>query len=56
MNIKKLNEEFRKLLEGDVVSFADFKRQKEAEKSLNEALHIDIKKIKIRWCEGENKN
>ena len=52
MNIKKLNEEFRKLLEGDVVSFADFKRQKEAEKNLNEAIHIDIKKIKIRWCES----
>ena len=52
MNIRQLNEEFRKLLEGDVVSFADFKRQKEAEKNLNQALHIDIKKIKIRWCEG----
>lgn len=52
MNIKKLNEELRALLEGDVVSFADFKRRKEAEKNLNEAIHIDIKKIKIRWCES----
>lgn len=51
MDIKKLNEELKALLEGDVVSFTDFKRQKEAEKNLNEAIHIDIKKIKIRWCE-----
>ena len=51
MDIKKLNEELKVLLEGDVVSFYRFKRQKEAEKNLNEAIHIDIKKIKIRWCE-----
>ena len=51
MNIKKLNEEFRKLLEGDVVSFADFKRQKEAEKNLKDAFQINIKKITIKWCE-----
>lgn len=51
MDIKKLNEELKAILEGDVVSFVDFKRQKEAEKNLNEAIHIDIKKIKIRWCE-----
>lgn len=51
MNIKKLNEELRKLLEGDVVSFADFKRQKEAEKNLKDAFQINIKKITIKWCE-----
>ena len=51
IDISALNEELKSLLEGDVVSFADFKRQKEAEKNLNEAIHIDIKKIKIRWCE-----
>ena len=51
MNIKKLNEELRALLEGDVVSFADFKRQKEAEKNLKDAFQINIKKITIKWCE-----
>ena len=51
MNIKQLNEELRKLLEGDVVSFADFKRQKEAEKNLKDAFQINIKKITIKWCE-----
>lgn len=51
MNIKKLNEELRKLLEGDVVSFVDFKRQKEAEKNLKDAFQINIKKITIKWCE-----
>ena len=51
MNIKKLNEELRALLEGDVVSFMDFKRQKEAEKNLKDAFQINIKKITIKWCE-----
>lgn len=51
MNIKKLNEELRALLEGDVVSFTDFKRQKEAEKNLKNAFQINIKKITIKWCE-----
>ena len=51
MNIKQLNEELRKLLEGDVVSFADFKRQKEAERNLKDAFQINIKKITIKWCE-----
>lgn len=51
MDIKKLNEELRALLEGDVVSFADFKRQKEAEKNLKNAFQINIKKITIKWCE-----
>ena len=51
MDIKKLNEELRALLEGDVVSFMDFKRQKEAEKNLKDAFQINIKKITIKWCE-----
>lgn len=51
MDIKKLNEELRALLEGDVVSFTDFKRQKEAEKNLKNAFQINIKKITIKWCE-----
>ena len=32
MNIRKLNEELDKLLEGDVISFADFKRNKYAQR------------------------
>lgn len=51
MRIKDLNETLKSLLEGDVVSFADFKRQKEAQKNLDEALHISINKIKVNWCE-----
>lgn len=51
IDISALNEELKSLLEGDVVSFADFKRQKEAEKNLENALQINIKKIKINWCE-----
>lgn len=41
----------KKLTEGDVINFADFKRQKEAQKNLDNALQINIKKIIIKWCE-----
>lgn len=51
-NLTNFNNYTCSILEGDVISFTDFKRQKEAEKNLNEAIHVDIKKIKIRWCES----
>ena len=60
MNIKKLNEELRALLEGDVVSFADFKRRKEAEKNRQEEKDIldEIKKEKnsfLFWRKNRSK-
>lgn len=59
---KKLNEQLERFLEGDVVSFADFKRKKrgaeaakEIEKELTDEmskmLFIEIGKVKVEWAE-----
>lgn len=63
MDFKTLNEALNKLLEGDVVSFVDFKRKKqndqfekehgdEIQKSLDKFLLIEIKDVEIVWAEG----
>lgn len=59
---KKLNEQLERFLEGDVVSFADYKRKKrgaeaakEIEKELTDEmskmLFIEIGKVKVEWAE-----
>lgn len=68
---KQLNEALEKLLEGNVVSFADYKRQKrnkefmdkfgdELEKSTQllkqQYLTVSIDKIKVLFCEAPNGN
>lgn len=61
---KKLNEELEKILEGDVVSFADFKKKKEAQpqtfadldaqvtRNMSNTCMITINKIFCVWSEG----
>ena len=49
---RDLNEVLDTLHEGEVISFTDFKRQKEAQKNLDKALHVKINKIIINWCES----
>jgi len=71
MDFKKLNEQLNKFLEGDVVSFADFKRQKrnkeflaqhgaEMQKDIDKfrqnTLLVEIEKIKVLFCEHPKDN
>ena len=71
MDFKKLNEQLIKFMEGDVVSFADFKRQKRNKEFLDQhgaemqkdidkfkqnTLLVEIEKIKVLSCEGPKDN
>ena len=61
MDIKKLNEEIEKFLEGEVISFMDYKRQKAADKitadvfkdvdTFKTNINIEIQSIKVKWFE-----
>lgn len=70
MDYRKLNEEIEKFLEGEVISFMDYKRQKAADRITADVLkdvdtfkdvdtgknevNIKIQSIKVKWCEGFN--
>ena len=62
---KSLNEKLEKFLEGDVVSFVDYKRKKQSDKFLKDneeelnklmedKVFVDITGIDIIWAEGRN--